>query len=458
MFDHLELPQHIGIRNIITTWLQESLVRGDFARLLQPLLMILLDAQTKRISVVHAHIQRNGGGSCNISDIWYDLERTPMNGRRHSVANELMLNDDASMIAVRVNNNGNVSHKRLSISNESGSMGSASNCSRNTNSSGNKKSPIRKIQKRIFGASGGGIVSGGTYSDKHDHHLNLSNSSNISLIINPLETSKQDDDTDSSDDDCKLLRKTDRNPARFSLIEKDDPDIIDNEEKYHEKCVDEEEEDEGEDVALRLSSEAGSSSHNDDDVTRTSCDSVEEPMNSRFVGRCNNITDRMSEHDRTKNKKNYCLREVSGDEVSTVLPTSADHSCAESSSQKVIAITNDRKYKKYKNRSSQRSETPTEIEAPKETLPTFNWERSKQNVNILRENNKKKKRFYDKIHPLHSHMLLYYGCFNTTQVLYSLKTLTNLVTNDPRTFLCLAMTTGILDSRIKSLLIRFVLI
>lgn len=84
----------------------------------------------------------------------------------------------------------------------------------------------------------------------------------------------------------------------------------------------------------------------------------------------------------------------------------------------------------------------------------INWEKSKRNVEVLRENNRRKLKFFDKIHPLHSHMLLFYGVYDTKRVLHCLRTLRNLLANEPRTFLCLTMTTSVADSNVKGLLIR----
>lgn len=95
-------------------------------------------------------------------------------------------------------------------------------------------------------------------------------------------------------------------------------------------------------------------------------------------------------------------------------------------------------------------------------------ENSKKNVEILRQNAalegnakyfKRKisldnKRHADRIHPFHTHMLLYYGVYDTEQVLYAFQTLRNIIACDCRTFLCLSTTTSITNSPIKQLLVR----
>lgn len=94
-------------------------------------------------------------------------------------------------------------------------------------------------------------------------------------------------------------------------------------------------------------------------------------------------------------------------------------------------------------------------------------ENSKKNVEILRQNalegNSKyfkrrismdNKRHSDRIHPFHTHMLLYYGVYDTKQVLYAFQTLRNIIACDCRTFLCLSTTTSITNSPIKQQLVR----
>jgi hypothetical protein len=58
MFDVLELPHYIALRTFATKWLKESLIRGDLGRLIKPLLNIILFSNTKRLSVVHVHMLR----------------------------------------------------------------------------------------------------------------------------------------------------------------------------------------------------------------------------------------------------------------------------------------------------------------------------------------------------------------------------------------------------------------
>lgn len=122
------------------------------------------------------------------------------------------------------------------------------------------------------------------------------------------------------------------------------------------------------------------------------------------------------------------------------------------------------------------------IDGAKETRQTddisqqqkINWQKaegtfeiSKKNVEILRKNaemqgvkflprktSQERKRHFDRLHPFHTHMLLYYGVYDTKQVLYAFQTLRNVIASDCRTFLCLSITSSMSNSPMKQLLVR----
>ncbi|XP_035794385.1 protein dopey-1 homolog isoform X1 [Anopheles albimanus] len=60
----------------------------------------------------------------------------------------------------------------------------------------------------------------------------------------------------------------------------------------------------------------------------------------------------------------------------------------------------------------------------------------------------------NKLYPFHTHFLVYESVFNTKQILYTIETLRNILTNDARFFLCLSVTTSVSSGQIKSLLLR----
>lgn len=59
MLDNLQLPDSSALKVETQNWLLHSLLRGDIHRLLDPILMILLDPATARVSVLHVRIQQH---------------------------------------------------------------------------------------------------------------------------------------------------------------------------------------------------------------------------------------------------------------------------------------------------------------------------------------------------------------------------------------------------------------
>uniref|UniRef100_A0A1B6DLS2 Uncharacterized protein n=2 Tax=Clastoptera arizonana TaxID=38151 RepID=A0A1B6DLS2_9HEMI len=59
MLDNLQLPESSALKVEAQNWLLHSLLRGDIHRLLDPILMILLDPATARLSVLHVRIQQH---------------------------------------------------------------------------------------------------------------------------------------------------------------------------------------------------------------------------------------------------------------------------------------------------------------------------------------------------------------------------------------------------------------
>lgn len=122
MFDNLSLPYHISLRTFVAKWLQESLLRGDLCRLISPLMKILLATNTKRISVLHAHlIKRDGYGSDSMTERG---EGGPHDG-------EAIAEKDV-----------------YAISSEDGTIKYHMDLARNK-----KRSPIRSLQKKFFGVT-----------------------------------------------------------------------------------------------------------------------------------------------------------------------------------------------------------------------------------------------------------------------------------------------------------------
>lgn len=160
MLDKLSLPYHNSVRIFTTKFLQESFIRNDLPRLLRPLLKIILAQNTKKISVVHAHSLKK-------------VELNEMSAERGTEDDEeVILGKD--IYAVQ-SEDGNVSY------------------SYHMNTPpGKTRSPIRSLQKKFFGVtirSKNKATPNYTISNKSTTPVTDNNSSNISLIINPLDNS-----------------------------------------------------------------------------------------------------------------------------------------------------------------------------------------------------------------------------------------------------------------------------
>ncbi|XP_039275981.1 protein dopey-1 homolog [Nilaparvata lugens] len=57
MLDNLQLPESSALKVEAQSWLLHSLLRGDMHRIVDPILMMLLDPATARLSVLHVHIE-----------------------------------------------------------------------------------------------------------------------------------------------------------------------------------------------------------------------------------------------------------------------------------------------------------------------------------------------------------------------------------------------------------------
>lgn len=516
------MPNYAAMRSLVTKWLQESLMRGDLPRLLQPLLVFLLAATTKRIGVVHAHMQRKSGATNEYSekfkssgiDIWYNPDE--LRPRGNTVPD--LDADDINLIAVRTEN-GNVAYQKVTdgkakestvaAGSSNGGGGGLNSCNDNSFNKA-KRSPIRTIQEKIFGVGvpGSGVVHvANTRLPLSGANVTNTSTTNISVIINPMETTTmprmQCGDSDSNVDDNLLERGRSIETLAFNshvlhdgdlngndnqvlsssaptgcvnfLVsdpsDDDDDHISKAEDNIHEENTVEKVmveavpglsqlENYSDDEDLSWQQPNGQDSwlgHETVADERSSCDSIkmtEAKTTNRFVGDVSRIADVMSEHDRTKNKKNYSL-----ETIKVKLSTPKDES-AEKKKVKKKRFSGTSKDSSGSGESRDRysdsvsiKQEPSDLEELL-TKSNIDWEQSKRNVEILRENNRKKPQFVDKIHPLHSHILLYHGVYDTKRVLYCLHTLKNILGNEPRTFLVLSMTTSVSDANIKGLLIR----
>lgn len=176
---------------------------------------------------------------------------------------------------------------------------------------------------------------------------------------------------------------------------------------------------------------------------------------------------RLSCTSKTSSSSNYSNYSDSKDSDNEVDPNNEKTSSQQSSNFDVSKSIKSLNNNNESNRNEKTSTTVNDTNLNKlNAEKKINWEKTKEamykvkkNVEILRQNSERevseeKQKIQEKIHPFHSHMLLYYGVYDTEQVLYAFQTLRNIIACDCRTFVCLSFTNAVSNSQIKQLLIR----
>lgn len=311
VFDQLSLPYHLSIRTLVSKWLQESLLSGDMHRLVCPLMRILFAAGTKRVSVKHAHLMRREaaaaerfGGADGAAD--GDETDGEISG------------GDKDVYAIS-SEDGNVKYHHHSM---------------DVFPREKKRSPIRKF----FGVTIGGSAknkAAQSYEKNAADALSVStlttattaavpvstsaaaasasntanNNNNISLIVNPLDSSSDIDAWESetaspvgSAPTTTTTTKTDAHAIDESL--QSQPSVSLKEDEYYSSC----EEETDESYSETDSETRGCDTDNANATQTNSLSSVATAHvvdMKRFAGDCERVTEMLSQHDRTKNRKQY---------------------------------------------------------------------------------------------------------------------------------------------------------
>ncbi|KAG5676729.1 hypothetical protein PVAND_006540 [Polypedilum vanderplanki] len=469
MYDNLSLPQHISIRTFVVKWLKESLLRGDLGRLLMPLLKIMLNPNTKRISISNMHLLKIKDDK-KLSETVFDDK----NSEEKEILKDVPVENEVYVIKM---DDGNV---------------------RNHLESTKKKSPIGSIQKKIFNiASKSANVSEkmrerGLMPVTSSNLTTIQNNSdvdinNIGLIVNPLEQQEHSPSFISKSAPTSI-RDTLVNQAKksssgdssseYSTTSADsmsDNEMSDDEKiKFSGKIEDDYRYDEKSRNkklynVLRTESETNDDfviSHTPYDESGTAADeyflqtSVNEENKDTEDYEKTTINDFL-ENELNKNnvddeeEKKVCPSE--GEQKIETAQSSREEANRDSMSdqdseklgkentdcqQRQIQIHRRKKHRKHNN------------EITKETL-----EKGKENVKILKKNLNEFDGFFqtriEKLHPFHTHLLLYHTCYDTKRILYCLETLRNIiVAGNPKLFMCLTINTAVSETQLKHLLIR----
>uniref|UniRef100_A0AAG5DBM9 Dopey N-terminal domain-containing protein n=1 Tax=Anopheles atroparvus TaxID=41427 RepID=A0AAG5DBM9_ANOAO len=477
VLDSLTLPRNVSIQVKTANWLREALVRGDIGRILKLLLKTLLNESTKRLSIFCPKRLRDIGGTKE------GQEDASASGDWEK---ELLVDADVQL-----------NQACFAVSSEDGQiryhMDPVAGLSK-------KRSPIRSIQKKIFGVSIGGSGSGSGNSKGSDrgragtpgnggqlivsnyvasesagkkmHSTCLTSASGddggqygkISVIINPLESEQLTTarvmrnrsnsmgllaaaaiDLDSGISEPNSLAATGSSGGshfkkEFHRSTSDLDDTNDSETDLRNGILGR-----GKQRISRIL--RGSEGYGDSEPIKRY---VEEGPIIDFVSKSS---------DRFRNRKTYLISSgnISGAGAGEdSLFSGSTYTLTNGPSPSLNGtITTD----EITNEDGSITMTTTATamddasEERKTSVGDYGSEEDKTapKVTFTRINSW---RNGSKLYPFHTHFLVYESVFNTKQILYTIETLRNILANDARFFLCLSVTTSVSSGQIKSLLLR----
>lgn len=466
VYDNLGLPQHISIRTFVVKWLKESLLRGDLGRLLMPLMKVMLSASTKRISISNVHLLKIAGSKVNEQQVFDEKTAD------QELRNDVLVENEVYVIKM-----------------DDGIV-------RNHLEHTKRKSPIGSLPKKLFHMATKNSSTGQKMRDKGlmptsnllsapatslDTDIN-----NISLIVNPLEPIDQQSGYVSKSCPNSIVE----NPStkkRFSDSSSDysttsADSMSDNEMSDDEKMKLSGNTDELPGESRARNKKVYNLSHssvNEDSATfQPSYDesgtAADEYFSSVLVNGNKTIEDieRLVIHELIETSEagggdgeSDAVAKIISQEQSEVASLKKRHSKTSIDSAQMSATNRE----STSEHDSDRTKEPGNIisrhhqkkrkssrKITQETLA-----KGKENVKILKKNfqTDEYEGFFptkmEKLHPFHTHLLLYYGCYDTKQVLYSLETLRNLMlAGNPKLFLCLSINTAVSEPQLKHLLMR----
>ncbi|XP_058457141.1 protein dopey-1 homolog isoform X2 [Malaya genurostris] len=441
VLDTLSLPDNLSIKIFVSKWLQEALVRGDMGRILKPLLKILLNESTKRMSIVYTKRYRKD------NDTGSEWEK------------DLVADGDSFL-----------DKECFAVSSEDGYIRYHMD-----NVLSKKRSPIRTIQKKIFGVSIGSKsnssqVSNYITSESSKEMATAGSAAAIdeylkmSVIINPLESSELNGKTSPG----KEMRNRSNSTGLIECCEQSVglesgslPNGVERKE-FHRSTSDIDEASDGDFERKKGRLSGGSYSR-----STTATGFYDTETIKRYI-EDGPIVDFVSKSgDRFKNRKTYLISSsaagLAADDdgfVSSVSDRNLNYSFISNSSSATVTGGNDTGivFELGSDEAGGTSETTASGSAfgggsQRSSSTSKDSGKSKEN-DPASLGRRKSWRQSSKLHPFQSHFLIYESIFNTKQILYTLETLKNILANDSRFFLCLSVTTSVSSSQMRSLLIR----
>ncbi|CAH1711783.1 unnamed protein product [Chironomus riparius] len=425
MYDDLGLSHNSSIRTFIIKWLKEALLRGDLERLMKPLLRIMLNKNTKRISISNTHL---------------------LKVKNNKKMNEQIFDENKNMDDVQKNNSDSKENEMYVIKMEDGVV-------RNHLELTKKKGHIG-IPKKILNIATKSSNIGDKMREKgllpamnsNNQNDNSENEfENMELFVNPLEqqqdkkifVNKSGPSFLVNKDEKKFTIESSSDYSSTSSAESiSDHEISDDEININDKClklIKNEKHQLCYDESGTAADEYFSINYLENNAEESKNDLESEIRISECTSKRKGINSQQNE--------NNCQNFENADTKEKVHKEDGEIQIDQTISDSKKNITAKKKLKINKKMSSKA------------------LEKGKANVEILKKNFDEFDGFFqtklEKFHPFHTHLLLYYSCYDTKQILYCIETLRNIImAGNSKLFICLSINTCVSDSTIKHLLIR----
>lgn len=403
----LIFSQHVSIRTFIVKWMKEALLRGDLGRLLMPLLKIMLNPNTKRISISNVHMLKSSG-SRKMSKIFDDTKVCEETSPEILVENEVY--------AIKFSD-GVVRNHLESIK---------------------KKSPIASLPKKILN-----IATKGSSSEKMRENglmptfssptacnltslpaVSETDVNNIGLIVNPLELQENESGHISKSAPTSMRDSIPKNQKNFS---------VDSSSEY----------------STSLSVDSMTDNEMSDDEKINELKQKDKKIYDISYDESGTVADEYFSSkiiETESDELNKRSSKISLDSKTQMSESTANRESTSEHENEVVKKVSKRKRKN--------------LRLDKKKISRETLEKGKANVEIFKKNlDDQEGGFFqpkiEKLHPFHTHILLYYSNYDTKQILYSLETLRNLITaGNSKLFMCLTINTSVTETQLKHLLIR----
>ncbi|XP_076277872.1 protein DOP1 homolog isoform X2 [Lasioglossum baleicum] len=443
ILDNLQLADNSPLKLHAQSWLLHSLMRGDISRIVDPLLIILLDPSTCRMSVLHVSIQHSNTVLTKNDPI---EEKSEVQDDTEGAAKIYAISSVDGNVIYHVSDNVDEDKK--------------------WRKGKKKKKTINPVKvKRIFAVT---TLAAGDNCNQYVTERNqfmkelevppsISGNRKISVFVNPLSLNCNENSNDSLTEDESLpsVKKANlttellKNATRFKKIDFDKGSTASLDESLFESA-NSSSKTKDKNGFKKLNGEVGSSldsitnsfDSSSPEITNKQTKLKKEPVimpgSSREVagtiikGKYHSTNEFMSNYDHDVGSFEASVEipswTMDDEEADLEASTTAEEYFSNSSSTSIV--------EEILNEVLDRVMQICDVT---ETIP-------KNTDDSIDQNAKSGRNYGVGVHNLHSHMLLYCGVYDSTRTLYALRTLRNELLTNTRMFLCCAATTGVCNT------------